>query len=172
MEKIEEKKYTHRGTAMIVFLLLMYLFVLALPIIISYLNGQEINKQVYFYGYVLIPSLFLLFGLLCCYQITITIDDTYFSFKIGIGLIKKRYKITNIKSCQPYSGVHRGFGIGTKRNFFGDVMKQYNVTGMKAIEIRLYDDNAIIKIGTNQPNEISEYVQSLIEKNENKAENK
>ena len=87
-------------------------------------------------------------------------------------MIKKRYEITNIKSCQPYSGIHRGFGIGTKRNFAGDVLKQYNVTGMKAIELRLYDDNSIIKIGTNQPEEISQYVQSLIERNENKTENK
>jgi hypothetical protein len=173
MKKTEEKIYAYRGTAMMVFLLLMYLFILVFPIVLLYLiSGQGINWQIYLYGIVLIPGLFVLFGLLCLYNITITIDDTYFSFKLGIGCVKKRYEIANIKSCKPYSGIHTGFGVGIKKNFSGDVLKQYNVTGKKAIELRLYDNNAIIKIGTPQPEEISQYVQSLMEKNRLKTENK
>jgi len=93
----------------------------------------------------------------------LTIDDKYFSFKLGIGLIKKRYEIANIKSCKPYSGIHKGFGIGTKMSFTGEILKQYNVTGTKAIELRFFDRDTIVKIGVNEPDEISQYVQSLID---------
>jgi hypothetical protein len=152
MKRIESKTYTYLGVPMIVFLSLAIVIFLILLLVMNDL----------FYMWLLMIA-GALFGLLCFYNITITIDETYFSFKLGIGLIKKRYEIANIKSCKPYSGIHKGFGIGTKMNFAGDVLKQYNVTGLKAIELRLYNDNAIIKIGTPQPEEISQYVQSLID---------
>ncbi|MDR0843187.1 MAG: hypothetical protein LBP68_07205, partial [Acidobacteriota bacterium] len=101
-----EKRYTHLGIPIMVFMLLMYLFFLAIWVICR--GSDEL-----FY-----PCLFstagLLFGLLCVYNITITIDGTYISFKLGIGLIKKRYEIASIKSCEPVSGIVKKMGIGTK----------------------------------------------------------
>ena len=126
-----EKRYIHRGIPIIVFMLIMYLFLLSLIVIF---RGHDLF-------YILLITTGLLFGLLCVYNITITIDNTYISFKLGIGLIKNRYKIANIKSCEPFSGISKRIGVGIKRNFFGDVLKYYIVTGFKAIELRFHDNN-------------------------------
>ena len=152
MKWINGKKYTFLGVPMIVFLSLVSVVFFILLLVIS--------EQFYIWLFMITGSLF---GLLCLYNITITIDDKYFSFKLGIGLIKKRYEIANIKSCKPYSGIHKGFGIGTKMSFTGEILKQYNVTGTKAIELRFFDRDTIVKIGVNEPDEISQYVQSLID---------
>jgi hypothetical protein len=119
-----------------------------------------------YYIYLLVSVCFL-FGLLCVYNITIEIDNTHFSFKLGIGLIKKRYEIANIKSCKPYSGISKRFGIGSKVSFFtGRKLEYYIVTGYKAVELQFFDrPSTIVLIGTNSPEEISQYVQLLIEKN-------
>ncbi|MCL1932850.1 MAG: hypothetical protein FWF53_03415 [Candidatus Azobacteroides sp.] len=147
------KEYTYLGVPMIVFLLLSSVIFFLLLLII--------NKLFYIWLLLIAATLF---GLLCFYNITITIDESYFSFKLGIGLIKKKYKIENIKSCNLYSGIHKGFGVGTKVSFAGKMLKQYNVTGLKAIELQFYDNDIIVKIGTPQPDEISQCVQELIKK--------
>ena len=157
----KEKIYTHRGVPMIVFLLLMYLL-LWIPSCVIFLVLKW-----WFYACLMgmLGTTLCLFGLLCVYKITITIDDTYFSFKLGIGLTKKRYKIANIKSCKPYTGLRNGMGIGTKRDFNGNIFKYYMVTGSKAIELRFHDnDKFTVLIGTPLPEEISQQIQLLMGK--------
>ena len=156
MEGIDGKKYTYWGVGIIVFMLLMYIFILVLSAILK-------NEQLYTY---LFGTVGLLCGLLCFYNITITIDKTYLSFRLGIGLIQKKYKIANIKSCKPYTDTPKRIGIGSKMSFTGNILKYYIVTGFKAIELQFYDSpKTTVLIGTNQPYEISQYVQSLIDKN-------
>lgn len=158
MNGVEEKKYTYWGVAIIIFILLMYIFFLVLLLLL-----KPINELLYAYLFVTIG---LLLVLLCVYNITITINKTYFSFKLGIGLIKKKYKITNIKSCKPYSGIPKRIGIGSKMTFKGNILNYYILPGFKAIELNFHDrQNLTILIGTNQPDEISQYVQSLIDEN-------
>ena len=139
-----------------VFISLIYIFFLAFSII---LWANEL-----FYLNLLITA-GLLFGLLCVYNITITIDNTYFSFKLGIGLIKKRYIIANIKSCKPVSGISKRIGIGAKMSFTGYILIYYIVTGFKAIELQFHDRNTIVHIGTPIAEEISQHIQTLIDGN-------
>ena len=91
------------------------------------------------------------------------IDETYFSFKLGIGVIKKRYKIENIKVCKPYSGLSKRIGIGCKTSFGGKVLKYYILTGFSAIELQFHDEQSLtVLVGTNNPDEICQYIQELI----------
>ena len=122
-----------------IFLLLMYLFILALSMIF--------RANEFFYICLLLTA-GLFFSLLGVYNITIIIDNTYLSFKLGIGLIKKRYKIANIKSCKPVAGVSKRIGIGTKMSLSGDILEYYIVTGFKAIELQFLDKKTIVHIGT------------------------
>jgi hypothetical protein len=148
-----EKRYTHPGVPIIALTLLTYLFIIFW--VIFRFNGS-------FYSCLLITA-FLLFGILCVYNITITLDNTYISFKLGIGLIKKKYRIANIKSCEPYGGISKRVGVGYKRTFAGGVLKYFIVTGFKAIELRFHDnDKLTVLIGTPMPEEISKRVQLLI----------
>lgn len=148
--KEKMKRYTQWGIASIALLLPSLIFFLVLL-----LRLETINTLFYVY---LVMSVILFFALLCFHNLTITIDDTSVSFKLGIGLINKRYKIKNIKSCKPISySIFRGFGI---RVFPNGVL--YNVSGLKAIELQFYDRNTVVQIGTNQPEEITQLIQSLI----------
>jgi hypothetical protein len=155
MNRIEEKKYIHQGTAIVTFMLLMYVLFSVLPVIL----GATISELLYPYLFI---TAGLLFGLLCVYNITITIGSTYLSIKLGIGLIKKRYEIAKIKSCKPI--VSRRIGSGSKTSFTGARLEYYIVTGSKAIELEFHDrKNTTVQIGTPLSEEISQYVQSLID---------
>ena len=150
-----EKRYTHRGVPIIVFIIIMYLVFLVSWVIFR-VNGL--------FSACLLSTAFLLFSLLCLYNITITIDNTYISFKLGIGLFKGRYKITNIKSCEPYNGISKRMGVGMKISFTGVVLKYFIVTGFKAIELRFHaNNNLIVLIGTPLPEEISHQIKLLID---------
>ena len=141
-----------------VVILLMYLLFLAFSMIF-WANDL-------FYIFLLLTE-GLFFGLLCVYNISIMIDNKYLSFKLGIGLIKKRYKIANIKSCKPVSGISKRIGVGTKVSFTGDILKYYIVTGFKAIELQFHDNKVIVHIGTPFPEKISQQIQLLIDENIN-----
>ncbi len=160
MKGMECKTYTYRGIAMIVYMLLMYISLLVLSVIIW------ADESLYTCLFI---TVILLLGLLCFYKITITIDKTNLSFKLGIGLIKKSYEIANIKSCKPYTGISKRMGIaGPKISFTGNILEYYIVTGFKAIELRFHDrPKTTVLIGTNQPDEISRYIQSLIDESIN-----
>ena len=152
------KKYTHCGVPMMLFLLLFYTISIVFMVIFW---ANELF-------YILLPTtVFFLFGILNTYNITITVNNTYFSFKLGVGLIKKRYKIVNIKSCKPYSGISKRIGIGSKLSITGNVLNYYIVTGFKSIEIQFHDRKTVVHIGTPLPEEISQYIQLLIDGNKN-----
>ena len=149
-----KKIYTHKGTPIMVFMLIMYLVFLAVLVIFPVYD--------LFYTCLFLTAVFLS-GLLCVYNITITIDNSYLSFKLGIGWIKKRYEIANIKSCKPYSDISKRIGIGTKISLTGYVLKYYIVTGFKAMELRFHDNNKlIVLIGTPLAEEIIKQVQLRI----------
>jgi len=131
--------------------------------LVQIFNASVLKVNYEFYIYI-IAFLGLLFGLLYVYKITIIIDNTHLYFELGIGLVKKKYEIANIKSCKPYSGISKRMGIGTKMSFTGNILKYYIVTAGKAIELKFHDnENLTVLIGTNQPDEICQYVQSLID---------
>ena len=159
MNCFQEKCYTHRGIPIIGVLSLCVIIILILLVWIKPSNEL-------FYIYLSIITV-LLFGLLCAYNITITINNSDLSIKLGIGLIKKKYKIADIKSCKPYSGVSKRIGIGSKMSFSGDILEYYIVTGFEAIELQFHNKKAIVCIGTPLSEEISQQVQSLIKEESN-----
>jgi hypothetical protein len=96
--------------------------------------------------------------LLIFYRLTIYIDDTYLSFKLGIGLINKKYLISNIKSCKPVKN-NPMYGIGIRMIPNGWL---YNVTGLSAIELTFKNSKKRVRIGTNKPDEIAETINMMI----------
>ena len=150
MKIMNGKRYTQWGIVLMALLFPSLIYFLILLVRLETIN-------ILFYIYFLMCVVFL-FALLCFHRLTISIDNTYVSFKLGIGLINKRYKIKNIKSCKPVSySILRGFGI---RIFPNGIL--YNVSGVKAIELQFYDRKKIVQIGTNQPEEITHQINSLI----------
>ena len=77
---------------------------------------------------------------------------------MGIGLIKKTYPLSNIKSCTPIkNNIINGWGI---RRILGGWL--YNVSGFQAIELQFKNENKIIRIGTNKPDEVVAEVKKFI----------
>ena len=108
--------------------------------------------------YYAILSLLFLLCLACFNKITITITKTTLNFSMGVGLIKKTYPMSDIQSCTPIkNNIINGWGI---RRILGGWL--YNVSGFQAIELRFKNENKIIRIGTDKPNEVVAEVKKFI----------
>ncbi len=99
--------------------------------------------------------------LLLFYRLTIILGQSKISFKMGIGIIGKSYRFSDIKSCTP---VRNSFFMGVGIHWIGNGWL-YNVTGFKAIELRFYNKKSVVRIGTDRPEEISELIRDRIHKN-------
>jgi hypothetical protein len=148
---MEEKKYSQFGTLSVVIMLPLVLLFTGLSIKSGLTNSPG------FYGYIFLGLTFLLCGL-TFYNLTIIVDDKTVSFKLGVGLVRKSYKISDLKSCTAVTNsVLYGIGIRLLPNGW-----LYNVSGFKAIELQFKNRKSIVRIGTDKPEEISGLIQSLI----------
>ncbi len=96
--------------------------------------------------------------LLIFYKMTIIIDDTYLTFIMGIGLVKKSYPLSDIESCRPVrNNVMDGIGIRMTSSGW-----LYNVSGLSAVEISFKNRKSKIRIGTDKPEEIAKEVGAKI----------
>ena len=96
------------------------------------------------------PVLLLAAALAICVpafgSLTVGIDSETLSFRFGFGLVRKRFRLSEIVSAKPvrFRG-HDGWGIHRLQNGWG-----YNVSGLDAVEIELSDGSAHW-IGTDEP---------------------
>lgn len=106
----------------------------------------------------LLTCLTMLACLLVFYKLTILIDNEHVSFKFGMGWFGKKYKLSEIDSCVPVKNqVLHGIGI----RFIGNGWL-YNVSGLKAIELRFKNKKSVVRIGTDKPEEICELVRERL----------
>lgn len=149
---METKKFTQFGTFYVIVILPIFIF----SLIMLFMKGFD-NFVMGAVFSVLAVS--LLICLLIFYKISIYINETYISFKLGIGLVSKKYLIADIKSCKPVKNEPL-FGIGIKIIPNGML---YNVSGLQAIELTFKNRKSKIRIGTNQPEEIASTINKMIE---------
>jgi len=109
--------------------------------------------------------LIFLVCLLIFYKLTISVDENYVGFCLGTGLIKKKYPVSEIKSCRavknsPFTG------IGIRKISNGWL---YNVSGLNAIELTFRNNDSVLRIGTDKPDEISQIINTLIKNDKYEA---
>lgn len=148
---MEPKKFTQFGTATILILtpLLLVFAVLFIK------TGMSLKPESIVH-LILVISFFIC--LLIFYKLTIVVDRTFFTFKLGIGLVKKTYKLTDIESCKPVKN-HFLYGLGIHTIPNGWL---YNVSGLNAIELRFKNKKWAVRIGTDKPEEINTLIQSYL----------
>jgi hypothetical protein len=96
--------------------------------------------------------------LLIFYKLTIYLNDSSISFKLGIGLITRKYMVTDIQSCKAVrNDPLTGIGI---RIIAGGWL--YNVSGLNAIELTFKNQKSKVRIGTDKPDEIAEILSGMI----------
>ncbi len=99
--------------------------------------------------------------LLLSYNLTIRVTDEYVKFTLGIGLIRGKYKLSDIATCRPDSYFSMGWGIRLRENGI-----LYNVSGNKAIELTFKHKSGKVWLGTDVPEELAGYINSKISKDE------
>lgn len=145
------KKYTQFGTFSLIAMGSALIFCIVMMIITGFNDLAP-------FGILSFVVMTLLICLLIFYKLTITIDDTYIRFSLGTGLIARKYLISDIQSCKSVSN-NPLYGIGIRKIPKG---RLYNVTGLKAIEIKFKNSKSIVRIGTNHPDEISGIISKMI----------
>jgi hypothetical protein len=149
------KRFTQFGT----FSVILLLPILTLFIYITWNVGLNSMPSFIIFG---TSSIVMLISILTFYQLVIEIDRVHISFKLGIGLFSRQYKIDNLNNCKSVTNsVFEGIGIRKISNGW-----LYNVSGSKAIELTFKDSKKIIRIGTNKPDEISEFIAGFIKKSD------
>jgi len=153
---METKKYTQFGTFSVMLMLPLLIFFVVMILLSGFDNAIEI----------LILSFLLITFLICLlifYKLTIYVDNSHISFKLGTGLIHKEYPIADIESCKPVKNSFL-YGIGIRLTPDGWL---YNVSGLYAIELTFKNKKSKIRIGTNKPEEISQTINKILEKQNN-----
>jgi len=148
---MKSKRYTQFGTFTVIILCVL-LIVFAILLIN---HGFSAEPETYLYAVLVLTSLA---SLLLFYKLTIIVDNETISFKLGIGLLGKSYEISEIKSCKPVKNLWI-YGVGIRKLPNGWL---YNVSGLKAIELRFKDSTKVIRIGTDRPDEIAGVIKDLI----------
>ena len=148
---METKKFTQFGTFTVIIMSVL-LIVFAILLIN---HGFSAESETYLYAILVFTSLTCL---LLFYKLTIIVDNEAISFKLGIGLLGKSYEISEIKSCRPVKNLWI-YGVGIHKLPNGWL---YNVSGLKAIELRFKDSTRVVRIGTDNPDEIAGVITDLI----------
>ena len=112
-------------------------------------QNQELNT-------ILILSALSFILLLLFYKLTISVTDENVEFSLGVGIIKGKYKLSDINYCKPLSYIPFGWGVRLRP---GVVL--FNVSGNKAIELEVKNKNRKIWIGTDNPEEISQFINTM-----------
>jgi hypothetical protein len=82
---------------------------------------------------------------------------------MGIGLMRKKYKVADLKSFTPVSNsMISGIGIRILSNGW-----LYNVSGFQAVELQFTNKDSVVRIGTDKAEVVSSAIQEVIDCQEN-----
>lgn len=121
-------------------------FLAFIPIIfiVLFIYILNIDKQTMPVPILVILIFVFLFTTSLFYKLSIKLDNEYLIISFGIGLIKKKIKISDIKDVKKIKTKwHNGWGIRIIKNGI-----LYNIQGLDAVELTFKGKKSIIQIGT------------------------
>ncbi len=150
---MKSRKYNQFGKFSVAVMLPILIFLVIMLIVIGFKDA--------------IPAIILIFViltflvcLLIFYKLTIEIDNSHVAFRLGTGLVKKKYALKDIESCRPVKNSAL-YGVGIRMIPEGWL---YNVSGWFAIELTFKNKKSKIRIGTDKPEEVAEAINKLLNK--------
>jgi hypothetical protein len=133
---MEHYRHTQVGTVTIVSVGGGVLLLLGL----SYLLPHQAKLPLLLGAGVLVVCLFLFPSL------TVVVDDRELVFWFGAGLVRKRFYLSDVKSCEPVrNALAHGWGIHLTPHGW-----LYNVSGLFAVEVGL-SSGSKFRLGTDEP---------------------
>lgn len=150
---METKKFTQTGTFSIAVMVPIFIF----SIIMIFISGlTDLSMG----GLFVFLALTFLICLLIFYKITIIVDDDSVEFRLGTGIVRKKYPLESIEECIPVKNSPlTGIGIRMLKNGW-----LYNVSGTRAVELRFKNRKSVVRIGTDQPENVAAAVNSRLNK--------
>ena len=94
--------------------------------------------------------------LLLFFRLSITIDNNWVKFSMGIGLISGKFPIKDILDCKAVDYLPLGWGIRFRP---GKII--YNVSGNKAVELTVRGKNMKVWIGTDDPETLVRIIREI-----------
>jgi hypothetical protein len=143
-------KFTQFGTFSVITMLPILIFI----VIMIFTIGLKDPVQGSIFIFV---GVTFLICLLLFYKLTICIDDTFITLSLGIGLITKKYPLSDIKSCKPVRN-SPFYGIGIRMIPNGWL---YNVSGLGAVELTFKNKKSVVRIGSNDPGKVSDIINRM-----------
>ena len=107
---------------------------------------------------ILLSMVLIIISLILFYSLTVSIDDDFIEIRFGPGLIRKRFPLEMIQSCQKVKNPwYYGLGI---RYIKGGWL--FNVSGYDAIEIVMKNGRRY-RIGTDEPEKLEAVIKNIID---------
>ncbi|MCU0409308.1 MAG: hypothetical protein MUD02_10205 [Bacteroidales bacterium] len=148
---MEQKKFTQFGTFSVAVLGTLFIVTAILPLVLR-------DLELFVIILLLFVALAMAICLLIFYKLTIIVDDTHLSFRMGAGIVSKKIRLADIKECRAVRNSPLT-GIGIRLYSKGWL---YNVSGLDAIELSFRNRPGRLRIGTDVPNEVAAYVNSKL----------
>lgn len=137
---------------------LMLGIVLPMELLIAIFYVLQIGDQpLSLNGFILLSALMLV--ILCIfYGMTTTVDDREVKVTFGIGLIRRKINLDDVRSVESVKNPwYYGYGIRWIRNGW-----LYNVSGAEAVELTFKGKNNVVRIGTKTQEALKEAIQTRI----------
>jgi hypothetical protein len=97
--------------------------------------------------------------------LTVSITDEYVAFRFGIGLVKKKYRLDQIRKCTPVIGKFSVFSRISFENLPNGSKAYVLSSALPSVEITYENENGIIirdRVGTDKPDEIADFINKKI----------
>lgn len=146
--------YKHTQSAWWMLMLMSLAF---LAIVLPCVIDQKIVMPEWFF--LLLTSGILLICIISFSSLTIVVDDNHINIKFGVGLIRKSFKLSDIKSCTIVRNKW-WYGWGIHWCFKGWL---FNISGLDAVEL-LMNNGKVYRIGTDEPQKLNEFIQKNLTK--------
>jgi hypothetical protein len=144
-------RHTQSGWTILVVLTAVLLLAAGVAIFLGS-NTQPVPPPVFF----IIPALLLPIMLLFS-SLTVTVTHQAIEIHFGPGLIRKKFSLADIQSCEPVRN-HWFFGWGIRWIPRGWL---FNVSGLDAVELKMKNGRRY-RIGTDEPERLCNAIQSKL----------
>ncbi|MDP4224663.1 MAG: hypothetical protein Q8868_15255 [Bacteroidota bacterium] len=149
---METQKFTQFGTFSVIILLPILVFCLTMMCISGFTDPGAFIVLAF-------VSLTFVVCLLIFNRLTIYVNNISVSFRLGTGLVRKRYLISDIKSCRPVRN-SPFYGLGIRMIPGGWL---YSVSGLGAVELSFKNKKSVVRIGTDRPEVVSEAINRFLD---------